>query len=175
LLFKIFFKCKKTENIFAFKITRSICHGIVRNLGVNFINILRTHFLYKSALHCFTLVMFWHWQNYESTFVQKNSCKMLMKLITAGMMPPEMLHEAGLTRIVGSGACLTRNPALKSQVQVGNNDSPIILCRSLINFNNILPTVFSPIPFRQNIQIVSREKLAVHYTKVIKILIYSKM
>jgi hypothetical protein len=29
-----------------------------------------------------------------------------------------MLHEAGLTRIVGSGACLTRNPALKSQVQV---------------------------------------------------------
>lgn len=35
----------------------------------------------------------------------------------ADMMPPEMLVEAGLTRIVGSGACLSRNPVLKAEVQ----------------------------------------------------------
>ena len=35
----------------------------------------------------------------------------------ADMMPPEMLTEAGLTRIVGSGACLQRNPVLKAQMQ----------------------------------------------------------
>ena len=33
------------------------------------------------------------------------------------MMSPEMLKEAGINRIVGSGACLTRNPVLKSEFQ----------------------------------------------------------
>ena len=32
-------------------------------------------------------------------------------------MSPEMLQEAGILRIVGSGACLTRNPVLKSEFQ----------------------------------------------------------
>lgn len=35
----------------------------------------------------------------------------------AEMMPPEVIHEAGMKRIVGSGAGLCRNPILKSQVQ----------------------------------------------------------
>jgi len=39
--------------------------------GVNFINILHTHFSYKSALPSFSLVTFWLWQKYKSTFVQK--------------------------------------------------------------------------------------------------------
>ena len=33
------------------------------------------------------------------------------------MMSPEMLIEAGLTRIIGSGACLSRNPVLRAEVQ----------------------------------------------------------
>ena len=33
------------------------------------------------------------------------------------MMSPELLQEAGIQRIVGSGACLTRNPVLKSDFQ----------------------------------------------------------
>jgi len=39
--------------------------------GVNFINILGAHFLYKSALRSFSLVVFWLWQKYKSTFIQK--------------------------------------------------------------------------------------------------------
>ena len=35
----------------------------------------------------------------------------------AEMMSPEMLIEAGLTRIIGSGACLSRNPVLRAEVQ----------------------------------------------------------
>lgn len=35
----------------------------------------------------------------------------------ASMMPPEMLIDAGLTRIMASGACLSRNPVLKLQMQ----------------------------------------------------------
>ena len=35
----------------------------------------------------------------------------------AEMMSPEMLTEAGLTRIIGSGACLSRNPVLRAEVQ----------------------------------------------------------
>ncbi len=49
--------------------------------GVNFINVLRVRFLYKSALRSFFLVTFWLWQTYESTFVRKTrERKMFMKL-----------------------------------------------------------------------------------------------
>ena len=49
------------------QVTRSVCHGVVRNM--------------------------------------------------AEMMPPEVIHDAGMKRIIGSGAGLCRNPILKSQVQ----------------------------------------------------------
>jgi len=42
--------------------------------GVNFINILRAHFLYESALRSFSPLTFWFWQKdfgNESTFVRK--------------------------------------------------------------------------------------------------------
>jgi len=48
--------------------------------GVNFINVLHVHFLNESALLSFSLVMFWLWQKYKSTFVKKSTSKMLMKL-----------------------------------------------------------------------------------------------
>ena len=35
----------------------------------------------------------------------------------AEMMSPEMLKESGKTRIIGSGACLCRNPVLMEEVQ----------------------------------------------------------
>merc|ERR1712029_202032 len=35
----------------------------------------------------------------------------------AEMMPPEIIHQAGMKRIVGSGGGLSRNPILKSQMQ----------------------------------------------------------
>jgi hypothetical protein len=44
--------------------------------GVNFINILRAHFLNESVLRSFSLVTFWQ----KSTFVKKRVRKMLMKL-----------------------------------------------------------------------------------------------
>ena len=43
-------------------------------------------------------------------------CKGIAKNL-GEMMSPQMLTEAGLTRIVGSGACLSRNPVLKAEVQ----------------------------------------------------------
>ena len=35
----------------------------------------------------------------------------------AEMMSPQMLTESGMTRIIGSGACLCRNPVLMDEVQ----------------------------------------------------------
>ena len=35
----------------------------------------------------------------------------------AGMMTPDMLREGGIKRIVGSGACLIRNPVLQREIQ----------------------------------------------------------
>ncbi len=39
--------------------------------GVNFINILRTTFLYQSSLRSYSLVTFWLWRKYKWNFVQK--------------------------------------------------------------------------------------------------------
>jgi hypothetical protein len=39
--------------------------------GVNLINLLRAPFSYGSAFSSFSLVMFWLWQKYKITFVQK--------------------------------------------------------------------------------------------------------
>jgi len=39
--------------------------------GENFTNILRAPFSHKSASHLNSLVTFWLWQKYESTFIQK--------------------------------------------------------------------------------------------------------
>jgi len=47
-----------------------------RTLVVNFINILRAHFLYKSKLSSFSLLRVWLWTNLR----RKNARKMLMKL-----------------------------------------------------------------------------------------------
>ena len=35
----------------------------------------------------------------------------------AGMMGPATLREAGITRILASGACLTRNQVLQQEIQ----------------------------------------------------------
>ena len=35
----------------------------------------------------------------------------------AGMMTPDMLRARGVTKIVGSGACLIRNPVLQREIQ----------------------------------------------------------
>jgi hypothetical protein len=40
--------------------------------GVNFINVLREHFLYECLFGSFSLVTFSLWKNYKSTLVQKN-------------------------------------------------------------------------------------------------------
>jgi sedoheptulokinase len=48
--------------------------------------------------------------------VTKAICHGIAKNLTE-MMSPEMLTEAGVTRIVGSGACLCRNPVLMTQLQ----------------------------------------------------------
>ena len=48
--------------------------------------------------------------------VTKGICQGIAKNL-ADMMSPKMLQEAGIQRIVGSGACLTRNPVLKSEFQ----------------------------------------------------------
>lgn len=48
--------------------------------------------------------------------VTRGICKGIAKNL-AEMMSPEMLIEAGLTRIIGSGACLSRNPVLRAEVQ----------------------------------------------------------
>ncbi len=48
--------------------------------------------------------------------VTRGICKGV-SLNLADMMPPEMLTGAGLTRIVGSGAALSRNPVLRAQMQ----------------------------------------------------------
>ena len=49
--------------------------------------------------------------------VTRSICKGIAKNL-AEMMPPQLLtDEAGLTRIIGSGACLSRNPVLMQEVQ----------------------------------------------------------
>ena len=48
--------------------------------------------------------------------VTKGICHGIAKNLE-DMMSPELLQEAGIQRIVGSGACLTRNPVLKSEFQ----------------------------------------------------------
>ena len=48
--------------------------------------------------------------------VTKAICKGIADNL-AKMMSPELLQNAGIQRIVGSGACLTRNPVLKIEFQ----------------------------------------------------------
>ncbi len=47
--------------------------------GVNFINILRANFLYESLLSSFSRCLEF---SFEQTFVQKCTCKMMMRLTT---------------------------------------------------------------------------------------------
>ena len=48
--------------------------------------------------------------------VTKAMCRGIAENL-AKMMSPELLQKAGIQRIVGSGACLTRNPVLKTEFQ----------------------------------------------------------
>ena len=55
-------------------------------------------------------------QNTSLGDVTRGICRGITKNL-ANMMSPSMLSEAGLTRIIGSGACLSRNPVLMSEFQ----------------------------------------------------------
>ena len=52
------------------------------------------------------------------------------------MMPPAMIHRAGMKRIVGSGGGLCRNPILKTQVNIiyGTFDTFKKSCVELLQF-----------------------------------------
>jgi hypothetical protein len=60
----------------------SVLRSFFVHTGINFINVLDTHFSYESLFGSFSLVTIWLWQKYESTFAQKSVRKMLMKLTT---------------------------------------------------------------------------------------------
>jgi len=48
--------------------------------------------------------------------VTRSVCRGIIANLS-GMMPPDMLKARGITRIVGSGACLTRNQVLQREIQ----------------------------------------------------------
>jgi len=85
------------QNIKSTKVWLSICTSFYKskfnlfllllffrmNIGVNFINILRTSFSYESALGSFSLVTLWLWWNdfgKKALSYKKRARKMLMKL-----------------------------------------------------------------------------------------------
>ena len=47
--------------------------------------------------------------------VTRSVCRGIIANLAA-MMPPEMLKQRGITRIVGSGACLIRNQVIKHNI-----------------------------------------------------------
>ena len=57
-----------------------------------------------------------HLDNMSLGQVTRGICHGIAKNL-ADMMSPQMLQDAGIQRIVGSGACLTRNPVLKAEFQ----------------------------------------------------------
>ena len=48
--------------------------------------------------------------------VTRSVCRGVIENL-ASMMNPDMLKERGITRIVGSGACLIRNQVLQREIQ----------------------------------------------------------
>ena len=48
--------------------------------------------------------------------VTRSVCRGVIENL-ASMMNPDMLRERGITRIVGSGACLIRNQVLQREIQ----------------------------------------------------------
>lgn len=54
--------------------------------------------------------------NHSLGAVTRSVCRGIITNL-AGMMPPEMLKQRGISRIVGSGACLLRNQVLQREIQ----------------------------------------------------------
>jgi len=64
--------------------------------GVNFINILRAHFLYECELHRFSLITIWLCDFWLKDIGEKCACKMLMKL-TPGIVISIYLNSLVIT------------------------------------------------------------------------------